>query len=642
MARRHFPRRYSRELPRLVGGRSAGLPRVYDIVLGLVAHVDAQLEEEGIASYLSAYQVVTPLKLGELWAVPIMLRLALIENLRRITDRLTVDRRNRDLADEWAARLEKTAEAQPSKIVVVVADMARADLPITSAFVAEFYQRLSRSTASIPLARNWLEQRLSENSLSIEQLVRTESQSQAADQVSINHTITGLRMISAWDWRGFVEEASIVERILRTDPADVYRLMDFTTRDRYRHVIEAIGRYADLPEADIAERCVRLAEAAAQANGRDDRKAHVGYFLIGAGRPQLESGTGARWPAAVRIKRAVRRFPIAFYLGNITSITLAGTLAALYEGHRVGVSEDVLLAFCPVLALSFSQLAIGVVNWLSAILTGPAILPRLDYTGGVPPESSTMVVVPTLVPNLDAVAGLMESLEIHFLANRDSNVHFALLSDFPDADSETLPEDAELRKSLREGVIALNGKYGAKKEEIFYLFHRPRRWNASEGRWMAFERKRGKIAEFNALLRGSNADSFNEVVGDLSILPRIRYVITLDTDTQLPRNAAQRLAATMAHPLNRPQYDASRGIVVDGYSILQPRVSISLPGARRSLFARLFSGDVGIDPYTREAFRGRLPGRIRGGFVCRQGHLRCRRIRTGSGRQVSRQHHPQP
>jgi cyclic beta-1,2-glucan synthetase len=599
MARRHFPRRYSRELPRLIGGRSAGLPRVYDIVLGFVSHVDAQLEEDSMASFLSAYQVVTPLKLGELWAVPIMIRLALIENLRRITDRLNIGRHDRNLADKWAVRLEGIAESQPSKIVVVVADMARADLPMSSSFVAEFYQRLSRSSASVPLARSWLEQRLSEISLSIEQLVRQESQSQAADQVSINHTITGLRLLSSWDWRSFVENASIAERILRTDPADIYRQMDFATRDCYRHAVESLSRYSGITEADAAEKAVRLAEAGAREHGREDRTAHVGYYLVASGRRQFEAATQARWPFRVRIERAVLSFPVTFYLGGILTLTALGTTAALLEGRRLGIGLAMLAGFAPLLLLCFSQLSVAIINWISSIVTGPRVLPRLDYSRGIAPEARTMVVVPTLVADEEAVAHLLETIEIHFLANRDPDLHFALLTDFPDADSETLPSDQNLRDHLRAGITALNLKYGSEKNGLFFLFHRPRRWNKAEGRWMGYERKRGKIAEFNALLRGGSPDAFSDIVGDESILPQVKFVITLDTDTQLPRGAARLLVATMAHPLNRPRFDRERGIVVDGYSILQPRVGVSLPGAGRSWFVRLFAGDVGIDPYTR-------------------------------------------
>jgi hypothetical protein len=234
MARRHLPRGYSRELPRLSNGPSSGLPRVYDIVLELISHVDAQIDAEPLSAFVAAYQTVSSLNLGELWAIPIMLRLGLIENLQRITDRLTIGRADRDLADLWVDRLQEMAEKAPSQLVVVVADMAKSDLPLSSSFVAEFCQRLSLRNPVLHVARSWLEQRLVEQGLSIEQLVQQESQNQAADQVSVSHSIASLRFLSAMDWKGFVETLSLVEETLHLDPAGVYAKMDFSTRDRYR------------------------------------------------------------------------------------------------------------------------------------------------------------------------------------------------------------------------------------------------------------------------------------------------------------------------------------------------------------------------------------------------------------------------
>ena len=267
MARRHLPRGYSRELPRLLSGPSAGLPRVYDLVLELISHVDAQLDAEPLRAFIAAYQDVSPLKLGELWAIPIMLRLALIENLRRVTSRLMIARHDRDLADLWVERLQEMAEKNPSHLVVVVADMAQSTLPLSSAFVAEFSQRLSRQSPAMHLARTWLEHRLAEQGTSIEQLVRLESQNQAADQVSVSHTINSLRFLGAMDWREFVEVLSRVDRVLQADPAGVYGKMDFFTRDRYRHSVEAIARHSRLGETEVAQKAIQLAEAGAREKG---------------------------------------------------------------------------------------------------------------------------------------------------------------------------------------------------------------------------------------------------------------------------------------------------------------------------------------------------------------------------------------
>ena len=600
MARRHLPKSYSRELPRLLNSPSVGLPRVYDIVLELISHVDAQIDAEPLNAFIAAYQTVCSLRLGELWAIPIMLRLGLIENLQRITTRLTLAQVDRDLADLWVDRLQDMAEKNPSHLVIVVADMAKSDLPLSSSFVAEFCQRLSRQSPVLHLARGWLEQQLVEQGLSIEQLVHLESQNQAADQVSVSHSLASLRFLSAIEWKEFVENLSLVDKTLRSDPAEVYGKMDFPTRDRYRHSVEFLAQHSQLSEADIARSAIKLATDNARQKGREDRTAHVGFYLIDKGQSMLGRVANARWPWKTMLERGIQRFPLTFYLGGISLLVSLSTLWFTRLAQTLEIQGWKLVLLSLVFLLCGSQLGVALMNWLSTLLVKPRRLPRLDFSSGIASDCRTMVAVPTMLSSVEGVDRLIETLEIHHLANRDQHLHFALLTDFLDAAEEVLPGDQVLLQRARAGVGMLNQKYLSDGHNIFFLFHRPRRWNAVEGLWMGYERKRGKIAEFNTLLRGGSRGCFSEIVGGTDILPSIKYVITLDTDTQLPRDAARRLVGTMAHPLNRPVFDDARGIVADGYSILQPRVGVSLPSARRSWFVRIFAGETGIDPYTRE------------------------------------------
>jgi cyclic beta-1,2-glucan synthetase len=598
-ARRHLPKGYSNELPRLTTGSSAGLPRVYAIVFELISHADAQIEVESLREFVAAYQTVTGLRLGELWAVPIMLRLALIENLREITLRLTTDRSQRDLADEWAARLESVDANNRSQLVVVVAEMAQTDLPVTSAFVAEFYQRLSLQNTSGQMARNWLQLRLEEQGTTVEQLVQQDSQRQASDQISISHTIASLRLLSAVDWRDFVESISLVDATLRTDPAGIYPRMDFATRDRYRHAVEAASRHGALSETEVANQAVALAESGRSRSGADDRTGHVGYYLIDRGVEELERVVRVRRPWRDSAGRLIQRFPGEYYLGGIGAITTVVALALWVRARALGVPPGGLIALVLPLGLAASQIAVALLNWISGLLVKPRLLPRLDFHHGISADCATMVVVPTLLGSAEAVARLLETIEIHYLSNRDAHLRFALLTDFPDALQEEQPDDAALLAAVAGGIEQLNQRYAADRPSIFMLFHRPRRWNAAEGRWMGYERKRGKITEFNAFLRGGAREAFSTVVGDRSLLNAVRFVITLDTDTRLPPEAARQLAGALAHPLNRPKFDPRTGLVVEGYGILQPRMGVSLPGSNRSWFVRLFAGEPGIDPYTR-------------------------------------------
>nr|MBA3650528.1 cyclic beta 1-2 glucan synthetase [Chthoniobacterales bacterium] len=599
LARRHLPHGYSSELPRLANGSVPGRLRVYDLVLELVSHVDAQIDVESLTTFVAAYQRSSPLKLGELWAVPIMLRLALIENLQRIASALGAARADRNLASDWVDRLQDTAETSPSQLVIIVADMARTELRLTSSFVAEFSRRLAGSNPVLHIARGWLEQRLAEQGESIEHLVHQESQLQASDQISVSHSIASLRALSAIDWKAFVEILSVVERTLGEDPAGTYRQMDFATRDCYRHLVEVIARHSPVSEIEVAQKAIELAEESLPQVGPDDRQAHVGYFLVDKGQRVLERACRTRVPWKKRAERFIQRFPFLFYAGGIATFTALATLAFFGIAEVLPITRGALL-FCTItFLLGASQFAVSLLNWFVTLLISPRALPRLDYSAGISRESRTMVVVPTILSDPAAVDGLIEAIEIHHLANRDPHLHFALLTDCSDAPTERLPNDEELLQCARHGIEELNRRYAPERGDLFYLFHRPRRWNASENVWMGYERKRGKLAQFNGRLRGSCLDCFSEVVGDPAIFPAVRYVITLDTDTQLPRESARQLVGTMAHPLNRPRFDPRREIVTEGYGLMQPRVDMNLASAGRTWFVQLQAGEAGIDPYTR-------------------------------------------
>ena len=328
----------------------------------------------------------------------------------------------------------------------------------------------------------------------------------------------------------------------------------------------------------------------------------------------LERAVAMRAPLAQRLRRTVARRPLAWFGGAIVCATLVSTMVPLViasNGLSAPLTALPLGAWWSALAvlvllLSASQLAVAIVNWLVPMLMPPRVLPRMDYSFGIPSASRTLVVVPTMLSSAAAIDELVEALEVRFLANRDTHLHFALLTDFPDAAEQTLPRDEALVALARERIEALNRRYAEPAGDThhgdrFFLFHRPRRWNASEHVWMGHERKRGKLADLNALLRGGGHERFSLIVGDTAALPGVRYVITLDTDTQLPRDAARKFVATMAHPLNRPRLGGrpESPRVVAGHGILQPRVGVSLAAASRTRFGRLFGGDAGIDPYTR-------------------------------------------
>ncbi|MFD0739901.1 GH36-type glycosyl hydrolase domain-containing protein [Lysobacter koreensis] len=599
IARRHLPKGYSRELPRLTHGASRDLPRVYDIALNAISHGDGRVDADSLARFVAAYQSVTPLKLGELWAIPIMLRLALIENLRRVSARILADRTDRNLADLWADRLTEVAESDPKNLVLAVADMARSQPPVASSFVAELARRLQGQSSALSLPLTWVEQWLADSDQTIEQMVQTENQQQAADQVSVSNSIGSLRFLAMMDWREFVETMSVVEHALREDPNGTYGLMDFATRDRYRHVAEQIARRGGLLEVDVAHKALELARQRAAQGDPNDVAAHVGYYLVDDGRRELEVALAPRHGVNAAVRKTARRVPLLAY-----TLPIALIVAIFTHGLVVAAAPAWLGPAWPWLVgvlcvIAFSELGVAAVNWATTLLATPRALPRLDYSEGIPASARTLVVVPTMFGSEAALRDLVEALEVRFLANRDRNLRFALLTDFFDADAAELPGDAALLVAARREIEALNLRHANGSGDIFFLFQRPRLWNPREGTWMGHERKRGKLAALNALLRTGARDAFSLIVGDTDALAGVRYVITLDTDTQLPRDAARQLVGTLAHPLNRAQFDPVRGVVTRGYGILQPRVGIAMSGQARSWYARLYGSEPGIDPYTR-------------------------------------------
>jgi hypothetical protein len=580
LARRHLPRSYNRELPRLANAAVPGTPRVYSIAIELISHSHGRVDSEALRAFVASYQEIQPLRLGELWAIPIMLRLALLENLRRVAMAVTAGRRDRELAAGWVARMEGVSAANSSDVVLVLAQLIEADPPVTTAFAAELASRLQAHGSGLAFAMSWLEQRLAESGQTVDAVFDLATQSQAADQVSIGNTIGSLRFLGATDWRDFVESTSVVEQTLRGDA--VYASMDFATRDRYRHVVEAIARRSTVSEHDVARAAIRLASAV-------DR--HVGQFLIGTGRRDLERAVHMRRPFAQVARDTSQSLRYYVYGGAIAVVTAIATVVLARA-----LPIEATLGWYALLATCATAPAVGLVHWAATLIVKPKILPRLDFSNGIPANHRTLVAVPAMLTDRDEIDELVDALEVRLLANHDPNLAFALVTDFRDAATETTAGDDALVQRATAAVEALNARHEA--HGGCFLFHRARRWNPREKLWMGWERKRGKLEELNAAMRGE-LELFATVVGPVAQLDRVAYVIALDADTGLPRDSARELAGTLAHPLNRPVYDESRGRVTEGYTILQPRVGASMASLARSRFARLFGGQAGVDPYTR-------------------------------------------
>ncbi len=587
--RHDLPRRYYLALPKLASREMAGIARVYAMALELIRHTDGRLDRDQLVRFMTAYQTVAPLAIGELWAWPSMLKLALVENLRRLADETLRGRDARLRADHFLDQIGGAEVAVPL-----------ASLPgvLETAYVVRLLQRMREYGPLVAPVRAAVEQRLAVQGMTAEDSIRTEHQAQAAGQVSVANAITSLRLCSTLDWMLYFEHVSLVEQVLRRDPAGVYGKMDFLSRDRYRQAVEELAEPSGEAQLRVALRSVESARQATELKLAGGRASHVGYHLIGRGRPDLETDVAYRPRLASRARRFLFAHATSVYLGSIGLVSAALLVPAVAYVRVLGGAPWAQAWTAALLLLPASEFAIALVQRVAAHLVPPRRLPRLDLQAGVPEDSRTMVVVPTLLTSVAGVTELLEHVEVLALGNADPRIHFAILGDFADAPTAELPADDEILDAARAGVLDLNARLGQGRADRFHLFQRVRQWNPGERSWIGWERKRGKLEEFNRLLRGAKDTSFRVHVGDPEVLPSIRYCITLDSDTQLPLHAARKLIGIAAHPLNRPRFDPHLRRVTEGYGILQPRVSVTMASAAGSLFARVYAGHTGVDPYT--------------------------------------------
>jgi cellobiose phosphorylase len=585
---------YSR-LPALKKGYLKGYPRVYAIALELVAHSDGNIDEKTLTGFVQAYQSQMMLSMGELWAVPLMLRIALVESIRNICDKIWDTRQEWHRAESLVSAIAANGSEEKRIEALLEEQLDRMD-SISPSFVEHLLQKLRKLGKGLSVVTVLLDRRLIEENASAEAFTALEHQLQATMQVSIGNSITGLRLISDMDWTDIFESLSKVEQILRQDPCGIYAVMDFDSRDYYRHEVEKLARSFGTSELNVAQKAVDCA-IAGKGNSPQD---HVGYYIAGKGRKALlhllgSSGT-SRWKP---FRRPAGR-PLLIYLGSIAVTTvILLSLFVCYAAGRDGSMPVLRLVLTALLVfIPCSELAVCFSNTLLSHIFRPTMLPKLELKEGIPPELASVVIIPTLLPGPSRVRELLLQLEVYYLANRERNLYFALVGDFKDAPSAEQENDEIILKTALEGIRELNGRYSDGSCDIFYFMNRKRLYNKSQNRWMGWERKRGAITEFNRLLRGDGDTGFNTVSGEVSRLREVKYVITLDADTNLPMGAAKRLIGTIAHPLNRAVVSEETGLVAEGHGLLQPRISVGVQGANRSLFTRIFAGQGGVDPYT--------------------------------------------
>ncbi len=590
-----LPPHYYAELPKLAAGPFAQLPRVFGVAWALIAHRDSRIDLGTLQHFLTAYQQMQPLTIGELWAVPITLRIILTENLRRVSESIMDNSLAREAADALSDRLL----GGPGQAGETWADMlATLGQPnVTNAFAAQFTFRLRGLDTNNDAALSRLDRSLELRGTTIDRVVQDELQRQGGSTATIQNIITSLRLIAGIDWGDMFERLCLVDGALSVDGG--FADMDFATRTLYRSAIEELSRGSGMAELEVAKRAATLAAEARLGDSKAGRAGDCGYYLIAGGRKALEIAIGFRPRLRLRIGRACRAFGIGGYGSVVVLVALGFTALPIWALGHAGLGRDWLAALAVLGLVPASDAAVACVNWLSFWGFGASSLPGMEFRDGIAAASRTMVAVPILFTSPDAIAQQIRQLEIHHLASPDGELHFALLSDWTDSPTEHATGDEALLAAAEAGIARLNRVYGPAPGGVrFLLLHRRRMWNPSEAVWMGWERKRGKLHELNRALRGATDTSFVARSADHPLPEGVRYVVTLDADTRLPRETVRRMVAKMAHPLNAPLIEPGTGSVTEGYAVLQPRVTPSLPvGRSNTLFQLIFSSTDGIDPY---------------------------------------------
>lgn len=596
----NLPRRFYRQLPTLASDPYRGMPYIYGLAKDLVSHTELRLDRENIMAFIEAYQSARTLTIGELWAIPQMLRIALIESIQSLAVTALADLRERQLADYWANRLIAANRRDSNQLFMLLAELAKAEPSPSPYFGTQLVDLLYDEAAALSPVRSWLERTLK---IPLHDLTLREQNRQTREQLSCGNAFTSLRLLALLDWREIFEKLSLVEQMLRRDPSGVYAGMDFATRDSCRRAIEELARAAGQTEEQVAKRVIKLATQAQSESSTDERRSHVGAWLVGEGRAELARLLECRETRRYRFLQWIHRYSTVVYamgIGGFSALfAFPIVVFALITGFdQSGPSFALGIGLLLLLLIPVSQLAIEAVNYLSTRLLPPRPLPKMNFEdSGIPDEFRTLVVVPMMLANADTVRSEVEKLEIRYLANKEANLLFSLFTDYTDSATLTREDDSRLLLTAMECIDALNQRHGC---ERFFLFHRERTWSESEQKFIGWERKRGKLEELNRLIDGTRPETAAPLVyvGNPDSLLDVRFVITLDSDTQLPHATARRMVETLAHPLNQPRFDGLGNIMAGTYTIIQPRVSPTLTSTSASTFSRLFADAVGIDPYT--------------------------------------------
>lgn len=591
-----------RNLPKIKTGPLRGNTRALAIAMEFVTIMDGQIEEESLLRYLKAYQTHSILFDREIRIMPMMIQIALLENISILCENIQETQKQWKLADGIVDKWWTDDSMEVEKIVVAFKNTVGDKVESNTAFVEHLFYRFRRSEHNYVYVLKYINEYLLHFSTKIEEIAQKEHNAQALNTVSIGNSILSLKYMANIDWIDLFEAISFVEKILQNDPEAVYGSMSAESRGYYMMQIEKLAKIYGVSERYIAQGAVDLAQST--ASKKNDlsyldndylRKSHIGFYITGDGVRNLKKYLKLSEKLNRRIFLSLLRNQGKLYIGAILLSTALLVGLTLISGQSHKISYLLLIGFIAVIPAS--EVAISLINWMVGKFKKPAFFSSLELKKGIPDELRTLVVVPTLLSSEERVEEIIQRLENHYLANKEKNLYFALIGGFKDSHYESDLKKNPILIRAQEGIDGLNKKYNCEEKHIFHFFHRKNVFNENEQKWTGWERKRGALMEFNELLLGAQNTSFISHDNCFTGNNKIKYIITLDADTQLPLGMAKKMIGTMAHPCNLPIVNINKNIVVEGYGLMQPKILFDMESANKSIFSRIYTGQKGIDPY---------------------------------------------
>ena len=581
----------------IANGQYKGFARIYVLASEIVAYTDNKIEKQDLENYLSSYQTKKTLSMEEIWNIGIFLQIAIIENIREICEKIYSSQMQKYKAESIVERLVENK--QKSDTIFKKNNKQTFQKNVTNdmrypfiEYMSYILKRYGKKGYSYFTA---LEEATQMTGATVSEVIKKEHFDIAVRKVSIGNSITSIRKIQRINFLEIFEKINGVEEILKQDPANVYDKMTNQTKELYRNKIKEISKKTKISEIYIARKMLEISKQKEQGS----KQSHIGYYLIDNGIEELYQELNIKRKKQSSYQAKTKQFIAGVTILSIIFSIIITSLLFININNKWLYLVSFLLFLIPA-----SEIAIQIIQYVLSKIVKPKVIPKIDFSNGLTKENSTMVIIPTIVNSKEKVQELMKKLEVYYLANKSKNLYFTLLGDCTQSSMKEEKFDEEVMKEGIKLAQELNQKYQNSEDElsIFHFIYRERVWNEKENSYLGWERKRGMITQFNEFILGNIKNPFKEntIEKEQEKLKKanIKYIITLDADTDLILNSAFELVGAMAHILNEPIIDENKNIVVDGYGMLQPRVGINLSISYKNLFTKIFAGAGGVDSYT--------------------------------------------